>query len=95
MALFGRVGRSFRIATVDEIFDQYGGPFFDSKITLLEPQTSQDSEAGYRLQERNNKVRAALFQMNLNNEIHYNAITFTNMNLVADAPLWAGTGRYA
>jgi len=80
-SLFGRTGRSFRIATVDEIFDQYGGPAFDSKITILEPQTSQDSEAGIDYQNGNNKVRAAVFQMNLNNEIYYNAITFSNMNL--------------
>lgn len=79
--LFGRVGRSFRIATVDEIFDQFGGPVFDSKITLLEPQTSRDSEAGFDYKSKNNKVRVALFQMNLNNEIQYSALTFTNMNL--------------
>ena len=81
LSLFGRIGRSFRIATVDEIFDQYGGPSFDSKINILEPQTSQDSEAGIDYKSANNKVRVALFQMNLNNEIHYNAITFANMNL--------------
>jgi len=81
LSLFGRIGRSFRIATVDEIFDQYGGALFDSKITILEPQTSQDSEVGIDYKSGSNKVRAALFQMNLNNEIHYNAITFTNMNL--------------
>lgn len=80
-SLFGRIGRSFRIATVDEIFDQYGGSSFDSKISILEPQTSQDSEAGIDYQNGNNKVRAAVFQMNLNNEIYYNAITYTNMNL--------------
>lgn len=80
-ALYGRVGRSFRIATVDEIFAQYGGPLFDSMITLLEPQTSQDSEVGADYKSASSKMHAALFQMNLNNEIHYNAITFTNMNL--------------
>ena len=88
MSLFGRIGRSFRIATVDEIFDPQGGivcdPFTfvcDSKITTLEPQTSQDSEVGMDYRSGSNKLRAAFFQMNLNNEIHYNALTFTNMNL--------------
>ena len=83
LSLFGRIGRSFRIATVDEIFDQYGGgfPLYDSKITILEPQTSQDSELGIDYKSGSSKVRAAFFQMNLNNEIHYNAITFSNMNL--------------
>lgn len=81
MAVFGRVGRSFRVATVDEIFDQYGGLLFDSKISMLEPQTSQDSEAGIDYKSESSRVRATLFQMNLNNEIFYNALTFTNMNL--------------
>ena len=48
---------------------------------MLEPQTSQDSELGIDFKSESNKVRAALFQMNLDNEIHYNALTFTNMNL--------------
>jgi len=81
LSLFGRIGHSFRIATVDEIFDQYGGSLGDSKITILEPQTSQDSEAGIDYQSGNDKVRVAVFQMKLNNEIYYNAITYTNMNL--------------
>ncbi len=80
-SLFGRIGHSFRVATVDEIFNQFGGPGFTSKITILEPQTSQDSEIGIDYKGTNNKVRLALFQMNLSNEIHYNAITFANMNL--------------
>ncbi len=80
-ALFGRIGRSFRMATLDETFDQYGGVVFDSKITMLEPQTSQDSEAGFDYKSGSNKVRTAFFMMNLNNEIHFNALTFTNMNL--------------
>ena len=81
LSVFGCIGHSFRIATVDEIFDPYGGPAFDSKITILQPQTSQDSEVGIDYKSKKDKVRAALFQMNLNNEIYYNAITFTNMNL--------------
>ena len=47
---------------------------YDSKITILEPQTSQDSEVGIDYKSGNNKVRAALFQMNLNNEIHFNRL---------------------
>jgi len=80
-SLFGRIGHSFRIATVDEIFNQSGGPSYDSIISILEPQTSVDSEVGIDYQSGNNKLRAAVFQMNLNNEIYYNALTYTNMNL--------------
>ena len=81
LSLFGRIGRSFRVATVDEIFDQYGGPLFDSRITMLEPQKSQDKEIGLDYKSGASKMRAALYHMDLTNEIHYNAITFTNMNL--------------
>ena len=80
-ALFGRLGKSFRVASVDELFDQYGGTSSDSKITMLEPQTSEDGELGVEYKESVNSLRASIFQMNLNNEIHYNAITYKNMNL--------------
>lgn len=80
-ALFGRLGRSFRIATVDEIYNQYGGPLWDSAITLLEPQTSHDREIGVDWQAGKASLRAALYHIDLNNEIHYNALSYTNMNL--------------
>jgi iron complex outermembrane receptor protein len=78
---YGRTGRSFRVATVDEIYDQFGGPLFDSQINMLQPQTSQDSEIGLDYTGGGSKLRAALYYMNLDNEIHYNALTSTNMNL--------------
>lgn len=81
LSLFGRIGRSFRMATVDEIFNQYGGPVWDSSITMLEPQTSQDREIGIDYKSGASRMRAAFYHMDLSNEIHYNAITFTNMNL--------------
>lgn len=65
ISLFGRVGSSFRIATVDE------SRFIPA---LLEPQTSKDSEVGIDYKSGKNKFRATLYQMNLNNEIHYNPL---------------------
>jgi len=86
LSLFGRMGSSFRMATVDEIFDQYGvcDPITwicNSRISILEPQTSQDKELGLEYKIGLSRMRAALFYMDLKNEIHYNAITFANMNL--------------
>jgi iron complex outermembrane receptor protein len=85
VAVFGRIGRSFRIATVDEIFNQYGACdqnwFCTSTINMLKPQTSEDKELGIDYTSLTSTLRATAFQMNLNNEIHYNALTFTNMNL--------------
>lgn len=80
-SLFGRLGRSFRMAAVDEIYDPFGGLLFDSRITMLEPQASLDREIGLDYKSGASKMRAAVYWMDLSNEIHYNAITFTNMNL--------------
>ena len=76
LALFGKTGRSFRLPTVNENYDAFSGT-----ITMLEPQTSQDREVGVELERKDYSLRASVYQMLLNNELHYNAITFTNMNL--------------
>jgi iron complex outermembrane receptor protein len=60
--LFGKVGRSFRVATVDENL------FLP---TLLEPQTSQDYEIGAEWRFRGHKVRGALFRHDIDNEIAF------------------------
>jgi iron complex outermembrane recepter protein len=86
LALYGKLGASFRIATVDEIYNQFGvcDPFTfvcSSAITPLEPQTSRDYEIGLEHKTDREHLRASLYRMDLRNEIHFNAITFTNMNL--------------
>ncbi len=64
-ALFGKIGRSFRIATVDENRFQ---------PTLLEPQTSQDREIGVDFETDRLRLRAAVFQMRLENEITFSPL---------------------
>ena len=81
LALYGKLGASFRVATVDEIYSQFGGPVFDSIVTPLEPQTSRDREIGLEYKSSGGRMRASLYRMDLRNEIHFNAITFSNMNL--------------
>jgi len=81
LALYGKLGASFRVATVDEIYNQFGGPVFDSILTPLEPQTSRDHEIGLEHKSARGRLRASLYRMDLRNEIHFNALTFTNMNL--------------
>lgn len=80
-AVHGRLGRSFRIATVDEIYSQFGGPVFDPEVAFLEPQTSRDSEMGVEWLDSSARLRAAVFHMDLNNEIQFNPVTFENVNL--------------
>ena len=81
LALFGKLGASFRVATVDEIYNQFGGPVFDSILTPLEPQTSRDREIGVEYKQQQGRLRASYYRMDLRNEIHFNALTFLNMNL--------------
>ncbi|MBK5104539.1 MAG: TonB-dependent receptor [Burkholderiales bacterium] len=81
LALYGKIGTSFRVATVDEMYSQFGGPGFDSFLTPLEPQTSRDQEIGLEYKSVRGRMRASLYRMDLRNEIHFNALTFTNMNL--------------
>jgi len=81
LALFGKLGASFRVATVDEIYSQFGGPAFDSIVTPLEPQTSRDREIGAEYRTDAGRLQARIYRMDLRNEIHFNAINFTNMNL--------------
>jgi iron complex outermembrane receptor protein len=78
---YGRLGTSFRVATVDEVYNQFGGPFFDSIVTLLEPQTSRDVEAGLQYRSGNMHARLGAFDMKLDNEIQFFAPTFSNINL--------------
>lgn len=80
-AFYGRIGRSFRIATVDEVYSQFGGPLFDAIVTLLEPQKSRDREIGAEYRDDRLRVRASAFSMRLENEIYFFFPTFSNINL--------------
>ncbi len=64
-SVFGKMGRSFRIATVDENRFQ---------VTLLEPQTSRDREIGAEAQWGIARMRLAAYRMDLENEIYFSPI---------------------
>lgn len=73
---YGRLGRSFRVATIDEnrcLFAPCG--------PLLKPQHSHDRELGIQWGGKGASFRAGLFEIDVDDEIHYNALTFSNMNL--------------
>ena len=80
-SVYGRVGQSFRLSTVDEVYSQFGGPVGDAVVTLLEPQTSHDYELGAEYRTGTLRVRASAFAMYLQNEIYFFAPTFSNINL--------------
>ena len=80
---FGRLGHSFRVATVDEMYDAFGGPAFDPLVRPLRPQTSNDVEAGLEYNADRMMNRISAYAMHLRDEIHFNALTFTNENLMS------------
>ncbi|HEV8261497.1 MAG TPA: TonB-dependent receptor [Burkholderiales bacterium] len=60
VSVYGKTGQSFRIANVD---DNRG------LTTPLEPQVSRDAEAGGEYRGEGVRLRAAVYRMNINNEI--------------------------
>lgn len=80
-AAYARVGRSFRIATFDEVYSQFGGMNFDPLVALLEPQTSRDREIGLEYRVRDLRLRGSAFWMDLENEIYFFFPAFSNINL--------------
>jgi len=65
--MFGRVGTSFRVATVDE-------NSFTATGNLLEPQTAQQREAGAEYRANSLKLRVSFYDMYLNNEIYFSPL---------------------
>jgi iron complex outermembrane recepter protein len=79
--VYGRYGQSFRIPRVDEIYDQFGGPGFTSRLVPLEAQTSHDFEVGVEYRSDTLRARASFYEMRLNNEIFFFVPTGQNINL--------------
>jgi iron complex outermembrane receptor protein len=75
-SLYLRFGRSFRVANIDE-----NRCYFTPCAPLLRPQRSRDSEIGWQWQQAGARLRASLFNIDLDDELHYNALEYVNMNL--------------
>ena len=75
---YGRIGKSYRIANIDE---NRCYPWAVSCPALLKPQRSRDSEIGLQWRGQDGDFRISLFNMDIDDEIHYNALTFSNLNL--------------
>jgi iron complex outermembrane receptor protein len=66
--LFARLARSFRFATVDEV---YGfSPGFLHEFQFLKPQTSQDAQIGWEWGSGRSRLRTAAYYMRVRDEIH-------------------------
>lgn len=78
---YGKAGTTFRFATTDELFGYdplTGNPTFAGN---LKPQTGTLGELGGSLALGPVTGRAALYLMNLNDEIAYDGAVFSNVNL--------------
>lgn len=72
-ALFARVARSFRFATVDEI---YGfSPGFLHEFQFLRPQVSHDAQLGWEWGSGASRLRTAAYYMRVKDEIHLDSYT--------------------
>lgn len=75
LGVYARLGRSFRLATLDE---RIGG---QTPNFRLKTQTSLDYEAGFQGHIGPAEYRIGAYWMELENELHYNPVTFNNVNL--------------
>ncbi len=80
--MFGRIGRSFRLPTIDErAASNPDFPFPADASFDLEVQTSVDFEIGVRAKQDNVKWQASAYWMDLEDELHFDSDLFLNVNL--------------
>ena len=85
-SVFGRAARAFRTPNVDERLSS--GPAFDPvfftpipQTFQLKTQTSHDVEGGFRIKSGGFQMQSSIYNMDLENEIHFNPALFYNVNL--------------
>ncbi len=74
---FAKYARSFRVAN----FDDNACFFPPCAATLLDPQTSNGMEGGLDWERGGWRLRAAVYEMRLKNEIYFSPLTGSNINL--------------
>ena len=79
LSLNAGIERAVRFATVDEIFEY--DPLFNRVFSPLKPQTGNQYNAGFRFKRGQTVVMGNLYVINLDNEIHFDPLTYTNINL--------------
>jgi iron complex outermembrane receptor protein len=73
LALLAKAGRSFRFANVDEIYET--SPVFSNEFQFLRPQSANSIELGVERRAGPTWLRAALFEIDVRDEIHLDAFT--------------------
>ena len=75
-SLFANVNRAFQAPDIDRFFN-WGGTF----NAFIEPAVSRTVNLGLNHITPANRLKLTVFRANLDHEIYYNALTFTNTNL--------------
>lgn len=75
VSLYARRGNSFRAPNVSDNFN----PTF-ARVTLLEPQTARDAELGFEGAGKTWRYRAAVFRVDLSNELFFDPVTLGSLN---------------
>ena len=84
-SVFGRAARAFRTPNVEERVAS--GPAFDAFFNpipgdfRLKTQTSHDVEGGFRIKSGGFQMQTSVYNMDLENEIHFIPVLFFNVNL--------------
>jgi iron complex outermembrane receptor protein len=84
-SVFGRAARAFRTPNVEERVAS--GPAFDAFFNpisgdfKLKTQTSYDVEGGFRIKSGGFQMQSSIYNMDLENEIHFIPALFHNINL--------------
>ena len=68
-AAYGKVGRSYRFANVDETYE-FSPVTFQQEFQFLKPQTSIDKEIGVEARSMNARLNASFYHMRVTDEIH-------------------------
>ncbi len=79
LSVYGNVGRSVRFGTIDEIY-QFNA-LFVREFSVIDPQTSKHADIGLNYESETIAGTLSAYYMDLENEIHFNPATFTNLNL--------------
>jgi iron complex outermembrane receptor protein len=79
VAVFARMAQSFRVPNIDERIGAV--PVMQVTDFDLQTQKSHDVEAGVRLKFGDLAIQSSLYDMRLNNELHFNPVTGKNENL--------------
>jgi iron complex outermembrane receptor protein len=74
-AAVGRIGRSYRFANVDEIYEFSGPPLFSREFQFLQPQTAESYEVSLERRRASGALRATFFNIDVTDEIHLDAFS--------------------